>query len=117
MEGYRVQATGQEAMLVDWVLTLHNYSPDYLEYLMKPDMQQMRYQAGRIILDEKGEFSLLEPEIKWLLAVLPITFRFGKEDVGFSLKKKLYEAYLGKNPEISLEEVSHASHYQARSKT
>jgi hypothetical protein len=108
MDGYRIEANAQEAMLVDWVLTLHSYSPDFLEYLMKPDIQQMRYQAGRIVIDNTGEFELLEEEMKWLLAILPITFRFGKEDVGFSLKRKLYEAYLGKKPELT-EEVSHAS--------
>lgn len=108
MEGFRIKATAQEGMLVDWVLTLHNYSADYLEYLMKPDVQQMRYQAGKIIVDETGEFELLEGELKWLLAILPITFRFGKEDVGFSLKKKMYEAYLGKKLEIPQEEVRHA---------
>lgn len=110
MDGYRVKADAQEAMLVDWVLTLHSYSSDYLEYLMKPDIQQMRCQAGRIIIDGKGEFELLEEEMKWLLAILPITFRFGKEDVGYSLKRKLFEAYLGRGPELPFEEVSHASH-------
>jgi len=115
MEGYRIQSNAQEAMLVDWVLTMHSYSPDYLEFLMKPDIQQMRLQAGRIIIDDSGEFELLEGEVKWLLAILPITFRFGKEDVGFSLKRKLYEAYLGKKLEFPHEEVSHASRDQARS--
>jgi hypothetical protein len=109
LEGYRIEATSQEAMLVDWVLTLHSYSPDYFEYLMKPDVQQIRYQAGRIIIDDRGEFELLEGELKWLLAVLPITFRFGKEDVGFSLKKKMYEAFLGKKLEFPEEEVKYAS--------
>ncbi len=111
MEGYRVEVDAQEAMLVDWVLTLHNYSADYLEYLMKPDIQQMRYQAGQIIVDGSGQFELLEAEMKWLLAIIPITFRFGKEDVGFSLKKKLFEAYLGRKPEFPSQEVSHASGY------
>jgi hypothetical protein len=111
LDGYRVEADAQEAMLVDWVLTLHNYSPDYLEYLMKPDIQQMRSQAGRIILDGKGEFELLEEEMKWLLAILPITFRFGKEDVGYSLKRKMFEAFLGKGPEFPMEEVRHAIHH------
>ncbi len=111
MDGYRVEADAQEAMLVDWVLTLHSYSPDYLDYLMKPDIQQMRYQAGQIIIDGIGRFELLEEEMKWLLAILPITFRFGKEDVGYSLKRKLYESYLGKKSEIQSEEVSHASHH------
>jgi hypothetical protein len=111
MDGYRVQTEAQEAMLVDWVLTLHSYSPDCLEYLMKPDVQQMRVQAGRIIVDGSGELELLEEEMKWLLAILPITFRFGKEDVGFSLKRKLFEAYLGRRPNREQEEVGHASHY------
>jgi len=110
MEGYRVEVDAQEAMLVDWVLTLHSYSADYLDYLMKPDIQQMRYQAGRIIIDGIGEFELLDAEMKWLLAVIPITFRFGKEDVGYSLKKKLYEAYLGRKQQFPTEEVSHAGH-------
>ncbi len=112
MNGYIVKTNAQEAMLIDWVLTLHNYSADYLDYLMKPDVQQMRYQAGRIIIDGDGQLELLEEEIKWLLASLPITFRFGKEDVGFSLKKKLYEAYLNNKPEWSQEEVSHADYNQ-----
>ncbi len=111
MEGYRVEVDAQEAMLVDWVLTLHNYSADYLEYLMKPDIQQMRYQAGQIIVDGSGQFELLEGEMKWLLAIIPITFRFGKEDVGFSLKKKLFEAYLGRKQDYPQQEVSHASGY------
>jgi hypothetical protein len=111
MEGYRIEVEPQEAMLVDWVLTLHNYSADYLEYLMKPDVQQMRFQAGQIIVDGSGQFELLEAEMKWLLAILPITFRFGKEDVGFSLKKKLYEAYLCRKPDFPQQEVSHASGY------
>lgn len=107
MSGYIIKANAQEAMLIDWVLTLHTYSSEYLDYLMKPDVQQMRYQAGRIIIDGEGQLELLEEEIKWLLASIPITFRFGKEDVGFSLKKKLYGAYLGNKPEWSKEEVSH----------
>jgi hypothetical protein len=110
MDGYRVETDAQEAMLVDWVLTLHSYSPDALDYLMKPDIQQMRCQAGRIIIDGSGELELLEEEMKWLLAIIPVTFRFGKEDVGFSLKRKLYEAYLGKRMEYEQEEISHASH-------
>jgi hypothetical protein len=113
MYGFRVEANAQEAMLVDWVLTMHTYSPDYLEYLMKPDVQQMRYQAGQIIINNTGQFELLEEEIRWLLAILPITFRFGKEDVGYSLKKKLYEAYLWKKSRPGEEEVSHASQSEA----
>ena len=111
MNGYRVKANAQEAMLVDWILTMHTYSPDYFEYLMKPDVQQMSYQAGRIIIDGEGQLELLDEEIKWLLACLPITFRFGKEDVGYSLKRKLYEAYLGSKPGLAKEEVSHADYH------
>jgi len=109
MSGYRVDIDGQEAMLIDWVLTMHSYSQEYLDYLMRPDVQQIRYQAGQIIVNGKGQLELLEEEMKWLLAILPITFRFGKEDVGYSLKKKLYFAFLSKQGEYT-EEVRHASH-------
>ncbi len=105
-----IKATAQEAMLIDWILTLHTYDAEYLDYLMKPDIQQLRYQAGKIIIDGEGEFELVEDEIKWLLAIVPITFRFGKEDVGFSLKKKLYESLLGKKPEGLLKEVGNANY-------
>jgi hypothetical protein len=110
MDGYRIETEAQEAMLLDWVLTLHSYSADTLEYLMKPNVQQMRNQAGHIIIDGTGELELLEEELKWLLAIVPITFRFGKEDVGFTLKRKLYEAYLGKKQPVDQEEVRHASY-------
>ncbi len=66
---------------------------------MKPDVQQMRYQAGSVMIKEAGKLELSEEEIKWLLATLPATFRFGREDVGFLLKKKLYETYLGNKAE------------------
>jgi hypothetical protein len=110
MTGYRVKANAQEGMLIDWILTLHTYSPDD-RVPMRPDVQQMRYQAGRIIIDGEGQLELLEEEVKWLLACLPITFRFGRDDVGYSLKKKLYEAYLGAKPGFSKEEVSHADYH------
>ncbi len=102
VSGYVVKANAQEAMLIDWVLTLHTSSPDHLDYLIKPDIQQLRYQAGRIILDGRGDLELLEEEKRWLLTILPTTFRLGKEDVGFSLKNKLRKAHLSKKSRVRL---------------
>ncbi|MBI2869871.1 MAG: hypothetical protein HYX96_08615 [Chloroflexi bacterium] len=110
MNSYKIKATDQEAMLVDWVLTMHSYSEEYLDYLMKPDIQELRFQAGRIIIRGEGELELTEEEIRWLLAILPITFRFGKEDVGYSLKKKLYGAYLGDELAELKEEVNYGNY-------
>ncbi len=100
MNDYTIKATTQEAMLCDWVLTLHTYDPDQLSYLLEPEVQRLRYQAGRIILQGKGELALLEDEVKWLLAILPATFRFGNKDVAFSLRKKLHEALLGRKQRV-----------------
>jgi hypothetical protein len=100
MSGYIVKANAQEAMLVDWILTLHTSDSDYFGYLMKPSIQKLRYQSGRIIVNGGGELELLEEEIRWLLTILPATFRLGKEDVGFSLKNKLRKEYLSKKSRV-----------------
>ncbi len=94
--GYTIKVTTQEAKLFDWALTLHTYDPQYLEYLLRPDIQRLRFQAGQIIIHGKGQFELLEEDAKWLLAILPASFRSGNRDVGFSLRKKLCEALIGK---------------------
>ena len=91
---HNIELVAEEAMLLDWVLTLHSYDEAFLGWLMQPDVQQWRYQAGTIIVKGKGTISLQDDDIKVLLAFIPITFRFDEVDVGFSLKTKLYRSYL-----------------------
>lgn len=91
---------GEEGMLIDWLLTMHSYSQEYLDWAMTEDFKQLRYQAGNIILDGKGLLEVEEGVLDILLAITPITFRFGTEDVGYSLKKKLYDARLVRFKEI-----------------
>jgi hypothetical protein len=95
-EGYIIRVNDREAMLINHLLTLHSYSPEYLQYLMKPTALQVRNQVGKIILQGAGNLELLEEELKWLLVLMPVSFPIGRLDAGFSLKKKLLEAYLKK---------------------
>lgn len=103
---YKVHLDTQEGMLIDWIFTMHSYSSDYTEYVMKSSIQEMRYQAGKVIIEDGGDLELSETDLKWLLAVVPITFRFGREDVGYSLKKKLFEAYLKVDLDKLMKEVN-----------
>jgi hypothetical protein len=96
IEGYTIKVNDREAMLINHLLTLHSYSPEYLQYLMKPTALQVRNQVGKIITQGAGNLQLLEEEIKWLLVIMPVSFPLGRTDAGFTLKKKLYEAYLKK---------------------
>jgi len=85
----------EESMLLDYILTMHNFSEEYMKFLMHEDFQNLREQAGKAILNSGGEISLKEDLVKQLLVLVPITFIFLKEDVGFSLKIKLYQIILG----------------------
>lgn len=95
-EGYTIRVNDREAILINHLLTLHSYSLEHLQYLMKPTALQVRNQVGKIILQGAGNLELLEEELKWLLVMMPVSFPIGRTDAGFSLKKKLLEAYLKK---------------------
>ena len=85
-----IQITPEEAMLVDWVLTMHTYDSARAEQLTSELMLRLRKKIASVITHEDtGELSLLPEEISYLLISIPITFRFSKEDVGYSLKRKL----------------------------
>lgn len=85
----------EEAMLLDWVLTMHSFDESFMDWLMKPEIREWREQAGMVIVGQKKCVNFTPDDLRLLLTLIPITFRFGQNDVGFSLKNKLYKAYLG----------------------
>jgi len=89
-----IEVTGEEAMLFDWILTLHSFDETTLGWLMKEDIQAWREQAGEAIVRKKGSLRFSYDDLKLVVVLIPITFRFGENDVGYSLKLKLYKAYL-----------------------
>jgi len=106
-----VDVSPEEAMLLDWVLTIHAWEQTYLDWLMKPDVRSWRDQVGAVIAGKEKTLYLEHEDVALLLAMIPITFRFAEHDVGYSLKVKLYKAYLG------IQEARDAAYYEATDKT
>lgn len=90
-----IEVTAEEAMLIDWVFTMHGFDETLLNWLMLPDIKGLREKAGEIIVKGDGRINFSDDDLKILLVLIPITHRWGEIDVGYSLKKKLYKAYLG----------------------
>lgn len=91
--------TSEEAMLIDWVLTLHDYNESLFEKLREDWVYITRKKIASIILSDKDTSLILtEDELSYLLMVVPITFRFSKNDIGFSLKKKLLSLIIPPKP-------------------
>lgn len=85
-----ITVTVAEAMLIDWVLTMHAFDISRLEQLETPVMIALRKQIAPLIVEDKeSRITFTAEELGYLLIAIPITFRFYKDDIGFSLKKKL----------------------------
>ena len=92
---YKLHLEMDEAYLIDWIITLHSYDPELFERLNSPELTQLKAELGRVILEEKDFIEIEETEFKWIFTNCPITFRWGYgEDVGMSLKLKLYRLFL-----------------------
>ena len=75
-------------MLIDWVLTMHTY--DIAREQQLTTLAPLRKKIASVITHEEIEEVVFSPEeMQYLLLSVPITFRFYKEDVGYSLKGKL----------------------------
>ncbi|MBI2869870.1 MAG: hypothetical protein HYX96_08610 [Chloroflexi bacterium] len=96
MNSYTVSVSAEEAAIIDAALAQYPQGANYTE--VNTDAQYLRNQAAQVIRQGKGKLALFREDVNWLLAVLPTTLRANKRDAGFSLKKKLYEACLGKTP-------------------
>ena len=60
-------------------------------------MAALRQKAAPIIVSESSsEVTFTDSERDYLLITVPITFRFLKDDVGFSLKRKLLKTTIPK---------------------
>lgn len=93
---HHIKATVEEAALLDYVLVVHSFDESTFSFMTASGPRSWRHQAGEIIATKQpGALRLQDEEIEQLLALVPTTFRFGTEDVGLSLKTKLYQALLG----------------------
>lgn len=84
-----------EAYLIDWLITLHSYDGELYERLNSPELTALKSELGKVLLQERDYIEIEETEFKWIFTSCPITFRWGYgEDVGMSLKTKLYRLFL-----------------------
>ena len=99
-----------EAYLIDWLITLHSYDGELYERLNSPELTALKSELGKVLLHEQDFVEMEETEFKWIFTACPITFRWGYgEDVGMSLKLKLYRLFLhgiDKDVEEASEEIA-----------
>ena len=99
-----IQITPEEAMLIDWVLTMHEYDSALFEELSRPSTVTLRKKAASVITHgEPREIIFTLEEMNYLLITIPITFRFYKEDIGYSLKCKLLATLTTPKLDLNLE--------------
>ncbi len=102
---YKLHLEMDEAYLIDWLITLHSYDGELYERLNSPELTALKSELGQVLLQEKKYIEIEETEFKWIFTSCPITFRWGYgEDVGMSLKTKLYRLFLH-----GIDNVEHAS--------
>ena len=101
---YIIGVDKEEAMMVDYLITLHSWDLTIFERLTQDDILNLRKQLGRILVAKEMCLTITTESIMLLLlTIVPITYRFGTKDIGLSLKTKLFKAYL-KIPVEILEE-------------
>lgn len=110
---FSLTITPGEAILLDWIFTLHSWDKELEDRLSKKIFLRERI-ALAVAWEKEIDLSLEEDEIKELLIWVPIIWRLGQEDVGFSLKQKLYRLLCPEPPpeparEEEKEEVANAS--------
>ena len=92
---YKLHLTLDEAYLIDWLVTLHSYDGELYEKLNSPELTALKLELGKVLLNERDYIEIEEIEFKWVFTSCPITFRWGYgEDIGMSLKTKLYRLFL-----------------------
>ena len=82
--------TPGEAMLIDWVITMHSFDTVLLERLEQPRFEELRKKIAPVIVENSTDpVFFTDADIQYLLITCPITHCWGEEDAGFGLKTKL----------------------------
>jgi hypothetical protein len=104
-ERFIVPVTFAEAHLLDWVLTAHQWDQALVDKLDTERMWLLREEVGRRLVGHTDVVNLEHEDVRLLLVITPVLFAVGTEEVGSSLKRKLYECIVGPAPQ----EVNDAS--------
>lgn len=109
---YKIKTTPNELLLLDWVLTMHSWDQSLLDKLTR-DYSKLRESIGLVLTEVFDTVQIESHQIDELMAMIPIMFRIGGEDVGLSLKKKLWRARLN----LADPEETHANQDYPQSNT
>jgi hypothetical protein len=98
---HTIQISVSESYVLDWVLTAHSWDPEVIGRLRSASMQDLRLRIGRVPAGHTNELVLNDEEVDQLLVLVPVLFMVGTEEVGSSVKKKLYECLIGEKRDAS----------------
>ncbi|GEM_PF-5787071 len=90
----RLPLTAAEAALLDWVYVVHSWDEDW--YGRCQAKLPFRLKLAECF-DKGGTISIDHDELEDLLVMVPTWFQLGREDAGYSLKKKLYALLRGES--------------------
>lgn len=94
-----------EAVLLDWVLTLHTFDLDLLGRLVSR-YWQIRYEVAKVLIGESQSIDVeTGDEFDEVLTMVPILFSIGGENIGGPLKEKLYRAKIGSMGLLDLPDI------------
>jgi len=113
-ESFVLHLTPKEALLIDWIFTVHSWDYDLFERLRSKEKINLRQRIGSAFLaynsgkDEEETkilnnvlhpVEILKTELLELIVVVPNSYQIGIDDIGLSLKQKLYRSLLKIAPE------------------
>jgi hypothetical protein len=101
-----VELTREEAICVDYVLTSPSWDADTLGRLDTDRMWAIRRQLGRVLIGHNEPLVLSEDDVRMLLLIVPGLFAVGTQEVGSSVRRKLFEKIVGPAPVPELERVA-----------
>ncbi|MBI2917678.1 MAG: hypothetical protein HYY01_06755 [Chloroflexi bacterium] len=90
----RLPLTAAEAALIDWVYVVHSWDEDWHGRCQARLSLRLKLS---LCFENGGILTLDQDELEDLLVMVPTWFQLGREDAGYSLKKKLYVLLRGES--------------------
>lgn len=83
-----IEITGKEAILADYVLTLHQYNAAHWNFLNQDWVYNIRKQVGLAFVEDGGDLTLEEGDIKTLLILITPIYSIGGRGCGQESKEE-----------------------------
>lgn len=113
IEALVLKLTEDEALCIDWVLTLHAWDEALYDRLKSIEMSQLHENVGMVVLGRWNAIEVSDEQLQWLLLTVRWDFCVGEKRTGLNLKRKLYELLLGPAAEEEAKNVGANEAYNA----